>query len=311
MAVFLGVEIGGTKLQVGVCDRRGRLRTLERRSVERGKGARRILRQLEEIVPPLLHEYRPRGIGVGFGGPVDSERGRAVTSHQIAGWDGFHVRQWFARRFRLPTVVDNDQNCAGFAEAVCGAGRGKRTVLYVTVGTGIGGGLILNGEIYNGRFGAAEIGHTRFCAPDQFGLNRKRSLLQKANLPTLESLASGLTIERGVSTVAQAARYLGVAVANAIALLNPEIVIVGGGVSLAGDQFFLPLRQTVERLVFPPFARNFRIVPAALGQSVVVVGAALLAKTRSCSCASVKRRGRQSLSRGVGKNRRERVSRLQ
>lgn len=288
--MFLGVEIGGTKLQVGVCDRRGRLRTLERRSVERERGARGILRQLEKIVPSVLSRYDVEAIGVGFGGPVDFVRGRAVTSHQIAGWDGFPVRQWFERRFKLPTVVDNDQNCAGFAEAVCGAGRGKRTVLYVTVGTGIGGGLILNGEIYNGRFGAAEIGYTRFCAPDQFGSNRKRSLLQKADFPTLESLASGLTIERGVSTVAQAAKYLGVAVANAIALLNPEIVIVGGGVSLAGDQFFRPLRQTVERLVFPPFRGNCRIVPSKLGQAVVVVGAALLAKTRSCSCASVKRR---------------------
>ncbi|MGA2221449.1 MAG: ROK family protein [Verrucomicrobiia bacterium] len=277
--MYLGVEIGGTKLQVGVCDRRGRLRTLERRSVERERGARGILRQIEKIVPSVLGRYDVKAIGVGFGGPFDVERGRAVTSHQIAGWDGFPVRQWFARRFKLLTVVDNDQNCAGFAEAVCGAGRGKRSVFYVTVGTGIGGGLILNGEIYNGRFGAAEIGHMKL-----FVRNKWR---------TVESLASGLAIERGVSTVAQAAQHLGVAIANAIALLNPEIVIVGGGVSLAGDQFFRPLRQTVEHLIFPPFRGNCRIVPSKLGQAVVVVGAALLAATRSCSCASVKRRGRQ------------------
>ena len=297
--MYLGMEIGGTKLQVGVCDRRGRLRTLERRSVERERGARGILRQLEKIVPSVLGRYDVKAIGVGFGGPFDVERGRAVTSHQIAGWDGFPVRQWFERRFRLPTVVDNDQNCAGFAEAVCGAGRGKRSVFYVTVGTGIGGGLILNGEIYNGRFGAAEIGHMKL-----FVRNKWR---------TVESLASGLAIERGVSTVAQAAQHLGVAIANAIALLNPEIVIVGGGVSLAGDQFFRPLRQTVEHLIFPPFRGNCRIVPSKLGQAVVVVGAALLAATRSCSCAPATRvpDSRQRLSRGMEKNRREKVSRLQ
>ena len=148
----------------------------------------------------------------------------------------------------------------GFAEAVCGAGRGLRRVFYVTVGTGIGGGLVIDGELYNGRYGAAEIGHT------WIGKHR------------VEAVASGLAIERGVSTVPQAARYLGVAIANAIALLNPDIVIVGGGVSLAGAKFFRPLRATVRRLVFDPFRRNFTIVPAALGESVVVVGAALLAR---------------------------------
>ena len=179
----------------------------------------------------------------------------------------------------------------------------------MTVGTGIGGGFILNGEIYNGRFGAAEIGYTRFCAPDKFGFNCKRSLLRKADFPTLESLASGLAIERGVSTIGRAARYLGVAVANAIALLNPEIVIVGGGVSLAGDQFFRPLRQMVGHLIFPPFRGNCRIVPSKLGQAVVVVGAALLAKTRSCSCAPATRvpDSRQSLLHRMEKNRRETV----
>jgi len=265
--MYLGVEIGGTKLQVGVCDRRGRLKYLVRTAVIRGRGRRGILRQLETIVPSVLTRYNIKAVGIGFGGPVDFERGRAVKSHQIAGWDGFPVTQWFERRFKLPAVVDNDQNCAGLAEAVCGAGKGKRSVFYVTVGTGIGGGFILNGEIYNGRFGAAEIGHMKL-----FVRNKWR---------TVESLASGLAIERGVSTVAQAAQRLGVGIANAIALLNPEIVVVGGGVSLAGDRFFRPLRQTVERLVFPPFRRNFRIVPAALGQSVVVVGAALLAARRS------------------------------
>jgi glucokinase len=263
MAMYLGVEIGGTKLQVGVCDRRGRLKHLVRTAVVRKSGRRGILRQLEKIVPSVLDRYDVKAIGVGFGGPFDVERGRAVRSHQIAGWDGFPVKQWFERRFKLPTIVDNDQNCAGLAEAICGAGRGKGTVFYVTVGTGIGGGFILNGEIYNGRFGAAEIGHTK--------------LRVRGKWRTVESLASGLTIERGVSTVAQAARYLGVAVANVIALLNPEIVIVGGGVSLAGDRFFRPLRRTVEQLVFPPFRGNCRIVPPELGQTVVVVGAALLA----------------------------------
>jgi glucokinase len=198
-------------------------------------------------------------IGVGFGGPFDVEEGRAVRSHQIDGWDRFPVKRWFQRKFRLPVFVDNDQNCAAIAEVAVGAGKGKRRVFYVTVGTGIGGGLVIDGELYNGRYGAAEIGHT------WVGNHR------------LETVASGLAIERGISTVTQSARYLGVAIANAIALINPEIVIVGGGVSLAGERFFRPLRATVERRVFPAFQNNYKIVRPALGENVVVVGAALLA----------------------------------
>jgi glucokinase len=264
--MFLGVEIGGTKLQVGVCDARGRLKQLVRSGVVRRHGRRGILRQFEQIIPALLRAHRVRKIGVGFGGPFDIETGRAVRSHQIAGWDGFPVMQWFTRRFKLPVAVENDQNCAGLAEALCGAGRGLRRVLYITVGTGIGGGLILDGEIYGGRYGAAEIGHVK--------------LQVNGRWRTVESVASGLAIERGISTVTQAGRYLGIAVANAIALVNPDIVIVGGGVSLAGEKFFRPLRRTVDRHVFPVFRNNYRIVRPALGETVVVVGAALLAARR-------------------------------
>ena len=179
--------------------------------------------------------------------------------------------------------MENDQNCAGLAEALCGAGKGKRTVFYVTVGTGIGAGFIVERQIYRGRFGAAEIGHTRWCFPGGWDLFQRRSLAKMVQFPTLESLASGLAIERGASTVTQAARHVGVAVANAIALLNPEIVIVGGGVSRAGEPFFRPLRRIVDRLIFPPFRGNCRIVPPAFGQNVVVVGAALVAQGKGVS----------------------------
>ncbi len=261
--MFLGVEIGGTKLQLGVGDGRGRLQALERRSVERSRGAKGILRQIEEVAPALIQRFRVRGVGVGFGGPVDMVRGRVLKSHQIAGWDGMALGGWCERKFALPTVVENDQNAAALAEACCGAGRGKDRVFYVTVGTGIGGGLVVDGKIYNGRFGAAEIGHTR--------------MMINGRWVTVESVASGLAIERGVSTVSEAARCLGMAIANVIALMNPDVVIVGGGVTRAGTRFWRPLRQTVARYVFAPFRRNYRIAPAGLGEAVVVVGGILLA----------------------------------
>src|SRR5882724_8526592 len=147
--MFLGVEIGGTKLQVGVCDRRGNIVQLVRVAVARRDGARGILKQLEIVIPALLAAHRVKAIGVGFGGPVDSSRGCVVRSFHIKGWDGFALRRWFAQRFKLPTVLENDTNAAALAEALIGAGRGRRTVLYSNVGTGIGGGLVVDGVVHN------------------------------------------------------------------------------------------------------------------------------------------------------------------
>lgn len=268
--MFLGVEIGGTKLQLGVGDAQGRLRVLLRQDVRRAAGAHGILRQIATTAPDLIARHRVRGIGVGFGGPVDLGTGRAVKSHQIAGWDGFPVRQWFARQFRLPVAIENDQNLAAWAEARRGAGRGKRRVFYVTVGTGVGGGLVLDGQIVTGRYGAAEIGHMRVPVGGR--------------VVTIESLTAGLALEQKRTTLARSARYLGLAIANVIALVNPEVVIVGGGVTRAGPRFWRPLRLAVARYVFPPYRQTYRLVPPTLGDAVVVVGAILWAAAGETQC---------------------------
>jgi glucokinase len=261
--MLLGVEIGGTKLQVGVCNRRGGIVQLVRVAVVRREGARGILKQLSIVIPPLLAAHRVKAIGVGFGGPVDSERGHVVRSFHIKGWEAFALRRWFVQRFKLPTIIENDTNAAALAEALVGAGRGRRAVLYSNVGTGIGGGFVVDGVIHNGRFGATEIGHMRFFVHGRWRI--------------LEELSSGLSIERGETTLAQSAKYYGVALANASTLLNPDIVVVGGGVAREGDTFLRPVREIARHLVFVPYQRNFRIVPAKLGDTVAIVGAALLA----------------------------------
>ena len=261
--MVLGVEIGGTKLQVGVADVRGHLRQLVRLPVNRAAGQAGILQQFATCIPALLHGGRVQAIGVGFGGPVDCQSGRVITSHQVAGWSGFPLRQWFERQFHLPVVIENDSNCAALAEARRGAGRGHPVVFYTNIGTGIGGGLVVDGALYTGRYGAMELGHTRLPVGTKF--------------PTVEDLAAGLAIERGRSTVAKSARVMGIAVANVIALLNPDVVVIGGGVAKAGAKFFRPLRATVRKLVFAPFRQNYQIAPAQLGEPVVVVGATLLA----------------------------------
>ncbi|NLF72851.1 MAG: ROK family protein [Candidatus Anammoximicrobium sp.] len=338
--MYLGVEIGGTKLQLGVGDGLSdQLAAWERLDIDARRGAAAILEQIERAAAGLLRRFPVSRVGIGFGGPVDTAAGRVIVSHQVDGWCDFPLAAWCQETLGLPAVLGNDCDSAALAEARHGAGRGRQTVLYVTVGTGIGGGLVQGGVLHGkGRPASAEIGHLR---P---GLQADRPEA------TVESLASGLgiaaaararlaaqvalpsgpesrcgnngcgrdgdhsaTAERGeegyrrdllervggdadrvtAKVLGQAAsqgnqlaaeilerscQVLGWALAQAITLLAPEVVVVGGGVSLLGEAlFFAPVRQAVRRYVFPPLADSYQILPAALGELVVVHGAIALA----------------------------------
>src|SRR6516165_3830007 len=165
--MWLGIEIGGTKLQLGVGPDDGRLRGLWRATVDVAAGPEGIRRQITAAVPELLARSgvarsQLRGVGIGFGGPVDDTTHTVIRSHQIAGWDNFPLADWVSDVVGLPAVLGNDADVAGLAEALVGAGKGMSPIFYVTIGSGIGGGLIIDGEIYRGcGRGAAEIGHVR------------------------------------------------------------------------------------------------------------------------------------------------------
>ncbi|MBW8884008.1 MAG: ROK family protein, partial [Planctomycetia bacterium] len=270
----------------------------------------------------------------------DSAAGTTTKSHQVTGWERFPLSRWCLESLKRPATLGNDCDSAALAEARFGAGRDASSIFYVTVGTGIGGGLVIDGQLHGrGRPAAAEIGHSR---P---GLNADRAEM------TVESLASGPAIAAAalarmtgqVSTsletirgplahpnrqqvrkrladvqdaereyitdltqrcrndlerltaklVAQAAadgneiarqvldhacQALGWGIAQVITLVAPDVVVIGGGVSLIGEQFFfMPVRAEVARYVFPPLAGSYKIVPAALGELAVVHGAIALA----------------------------------
>lgn len=297
--MLLGIEIGGTKLQLGLGAGDGQLAGLWRGGVDPARGADGIRVQIENAVPELLAQAKIerstlRGVGVGFGGPVDDVTRTVIKSHQIAGWDGFPLADWIGGCLGLPAVLGNDADVAGLAEAHFGAGRGVSPVFYVTIGSGIGGGLVLDGRIHRGTGrGAAEIGHLRVFHHGQF--------------VTLESVASGWGIEQQaakqgffaegkptVPRIAEAAARgdevarkvldealdaLAEAICHVVALVCPRRVVVGGGVSLLGETaFFEPLRAKVAARVFAPFADGYEMVPAALGETVVVHGALVLAR---------------------------------
>lgn len=288
--MFLGFEIGGTKLQAAAGDGDGRLVESLRERVDPAAGAAGILAQIERLGKTLLRRHPIQAIGVGFGGPVDDRTQTVVKSHQIEGWEGFSLSTWLTDRFRLPAVIGNDADVAGLGEALHGAGQGISPLFYVTIGSGIGGGFIFDDRIYRGfGMGAAEIGHLRVESSD-------------GRVP-LESIASGWGIEsryrartarhRSVSEIAAAAPHdplahailsqawdaLAEALCHVVALIAPRRIILGGGVSLLGDVLFSPVRALVNARVFRPFANGFDIVPAALGEDVVLHGALALART--------------------------------
>jgi glucokinase len=316
--MFLGIEIGGTKLQLGVGGGDGVLAGIWRGPVDVAAGPEGIRRQIIAAVPELLsHSGADRsqlhGVGIGFGGPVDDHQHTVIKSHQIVGWDNFPLADWVSDVVELPAVLGNDADVAGLAEALHGAGKGLSPIFYITIGSGIGGGLILNGEIYRGcGRGGAEIGHLIVPAVStllQLGLLEEqasgwaigRTAAEEVNWPAFTQseiyrLVAGQTDQITASHVAQAAaagdplalhllerawESLAFGISQTIALLCPRRIVIGGGVSLMGEKLlFEPLRRLVAERVFAPFRDCFDIVPAALGEEVVVHGALTLARRR-------------------------------
>jgi glucokinase len=339
--MYLGIEIGGTKLQLGVGDGSGgELAELIRHDVDGSRGAAGILEHIDRSAAALVQKHSIDRIGIGFGGPVDAAAGLATKSHQVAGWDGFPLVRWCRETLGREATIGNDCDVAALAEARCGAGRGTASVFYVTVGTGIGGGLVLGGRLHGaGRPAAAEIGHLRpglaadkpemtveslasgpaiaaaavaritgqvsrplesiRAAKPHLTRQHVRQRLadvhdaEQEDIDDLLSRAGGDAERVTAKIVAQAAtdgneiarqvldhacQALGWAIGQVITLVAPEAIVVGGGVSLAGESsFFTPLRTAVSRYVFPPLAGSYKIVPAGLGELAVVYGAITLA----------------------------------
>ncbi len=319
IADCLGIEIGGTKLQVGLGNGLGLIQTLRRANVDRDAGATGILQQILRLTDEITGEVGLSrndlsAVGIGFGGPIDPSHNAVKRSHQIEGWDNFPIAEWVERELGVGFfALENDADIAALAEYRFGAGAGHSPVLYLTIGSGIGGGVIRSGQIDHGAgHGAAEIGHHWVKLPDEFGVGGE----------TVESMGSGWSItrraeslmncERGegnslpsdpifhrsadlnTEEIAQAAtrgskiaqsvlddavEAVAIGLAAAVGLIGPSRIILGGGVSKLGEnQWFKPIRARLGTLVFPPFRQTFDVVPARLGDEVVVQGA--LARAR-------------------------------
>ncbi len=299
----VGIEIGGTKLQIVIGTDRGRILDRFRFDVDPEQGAAAIRRQIEITVGRLRSNQAQSALGVGFGGPVDWRTGRICCSHHVEGWSDFPFAAWLREKSGLPVVVDNDANVAALAESHLGAGEGADPVFYVTLGSGVGGGLVVDGQIYHGATpGEAEIGHLRLdrsgatvesrCAG--WAVDRKVRAVKAAQPHgTLARLASQETcgearhlkaaIEQGDASantiLRETASDLAFALSHVIHLFHPEVIVLGGGLSLIGE----PLRKAVLDALPPYVMAAFQPGPdvrlAQLREDAVPIGALVLGRS--------------------------------
>jgi len=304
----IGIEIGGTKLQVGIGTTNGKLlQSPIRRTVVRADGAPGILRDISSMVKETLAGAECtlsdiRKIGIGFGGPLNIAQGVVLKSYQIDGWDGFPLKQWAEETWGKPVVVQNDASTAALAEALHGSGRGFSRIFYMTIGSGIGGGWVVDGHVDNGQgFGSAEMGHTWVTEPQSgapveleqvcsgWGIGKRARAAEKQSTCMLGLAGSIDAIDAKIVYAAaekgdvvacrilnETCQMLGLAISNVVALLHPERVIIGGGVSLMGPLFWDALQKEVTARSMPAFASRVELVHAELKEDVVVIGALCL-----------------------------------
>ncbi len=299
---YIGIEIGGTKLQIVIGDEQCNIVKHYRISVDKAKGAAGIQREIEATLQKLPDEYNPCAVGVGFGGPVDCETGEIAVSHQISGWAGFQLVSWLEEMTNLPVQVDNDANTAALGEAMKGAGKDFSKVFYVTLGSGVGGGLVANGKIYHGmKPGEAEIGLMMFdksganleshCSGWAVDAKIRQHITENphtilAQLVGKESKAQARFLvpaiaqgDAGASKILEeTADDLAFGLSHVVHLFNPAIIVLGGGLSLIGEPLRAAVSSSIQKYITKAYKPGPDIKIATLGEDVVCIGALLLAK---------------------------------
>lgn len=305
----IGIDLGGTKINGAVANFKGDMISQYTIATKAEEGKEAVLQRIITVVEKVIDESNVDkekivSIGIGSPGPLDAKKGMIITTPNLP-FENFNIVQPLVDKFNIPTYLDNDANAAAIGEYAFGAGKGTDNMVFITVSTGIGGGAVLNGKIYRGNTcNALEIGHMT--------LEKDGPRCNCGNYGCAEALASGTAIakaareqvEKGINTslsnyekirayevfreaekgdtVAQnilnkALNYLGICVANIITSFDPEIVIIGGGVSKGGNIVFEKVNEVVKERCFKAMWESTKIVPAALGTDAGVKGAIALA----------------------------------
>ena len=313
MSLTVGVDVGGTKVLGGVVDASGKVLATSRRDTPR-EGGSELTKTIAEVALELMQEHSITAVGVSAAGFVSSDRKTMLATPNIADWNGVQLDVELTKLIGLPVVIENDANAAAWGEAKFGAGRNQAHMMMLTIGTGVGGGIVVNHELYRGAFGiAAEFGHLRVVPEGHLcGCGARGCFEQYASGSALrrharEAISASPDLARNLlargdgtidgltgQAITDAARegdavalaafqttaqYLGAGIASLAVLLDPSCVVIGGGVIDAGEILLAPTREAMKR--YMPFAGKHpypEIVAAELGNEAGLVGVADLAR---------------------------------
>lgn len=316
-SVFIGIDLGGTTLKAALVGPTGEILEEKRIDTEL-RNPETLFKQVIDTALSLRDDKsagaRVAGIGIGIPGLVNSKTNRIEVMPNLPALSEIDITSELSSQTGLPVILDNDANAAAYGELQVGASRGRREVFFITLGTGIGAGLIINGQIYRGAAGfAGEFGHMTIdpegieCACGNIGcletiasgpniVRRTRERLYRDRTSSLSRLAIPRDREFTAEDIARAARegdemaqvmmertgmFLGIALAAVVNLLNVEMVVMGGGVMDAGDLILKPTIKETRRRAFPPSFNSCEIVIAKLGATAGMIGAALMARDQS------------------------------
>ena len=314
MSLTVGVDVGGTKVLGGVVDASGKVLATSRRDTPR-EGGSELTKTIAEVALELMQSHSVSAVGVSAAGFVSSDRKTMLATPNIADWNGVQLDLELTKLIGLPVVIENDANAAAWGEAKFGAGRNQAHMMMLTIGTGVGGGIVVNNQLYRGAFGiAAEFGHLRVVPEGHLcGCGARGCFEQYASGSALrrharEAISASPDLARNLlargdgtidgltgQAITEAARegdavalaafqttaqYLGAGIASLAVLLDPSCVVIGGGVIDAGEILLAPTREAMKR--YMPFAGKHpypEIVAAELGNEAGLVGVADLARS--------------------------------
>jgi len=306
----IGVDLGGTKIATGMLDQSGSLLARSQKATAGLKSAEEVVSTIVDTINEVRGEQDIAGVGVASPGMVDSKNGIISNGVNLPDWDGISLQSELEKRLGISVRLINDANAAAWGEYVYGAGRGSQSMVYVTLSTGIGSGLVLDGRLFTGSSSfAGELGHTVInpagiqCGCGQRGCwetyssgtaiaRLAREAIAEAGIETHMTVlaeaegvpvsakhvfqAAGQGDKVAAETLEQVIHYTGLGLMNIIHSFNPDRIVIGGGVSRAGNAFFEPLIRKTEELILEPYRGTCTIIPAELRDDVGIIGAAAL-----------------------------------
>ena len=316
--LYAGIDLGGTKILVLIADSAGRIVGQARVATEASQGPEAVIARIAETTREAVREAKidiaqVRAAGVSAPGPIDASAGVITDPPNLPGWHNVPLARVLSERLGVPTLLENDANCQGVAEHQFGAGRGYRHMIFVTISTGIGGGIIIDDKLYSGASGAAgEVGHIIVaadgpsCGAGHPGCleayasgtaiaARARQLIAAGGLPRTARLAEHnpplsaetvfLAAQQGeteaMSIIESAGRYLGIGLATMINAFNPQAIVIGGGLANMGEAILGPAVETARSRAFAQSFMDVRIVEGELGERAAALGAIAVARNRA------------------------------